>query len=293
MSAVDSVRPQLKRPASDLLDTESVTLKTASKRPKMDFESVSMKTTSKRSKMDNIYNTGWGPKTIATEPEMDIKCKAEYGRLLEERTFLLTLSASKYIVTGLDPLGFNEPRLYIRHRVYSGYIGFDTKSFEDFLFCLPKLLDSIEDVPEEQDEDPYKVIMQLNSYDVLLLPHKVVKFRNNSYPTSAYHSMCLALDTLKVFTRMGNHFLKQLHELQGRKALFPMMEYFAADVATKVVRENGGVLSDDCAWAVIKDIYNDDFNAHDLYTRFYHHMRREITRIVDHMQTYNNDNYFC
>lgn len=229
--------------------------------------------------------------------ETDSKCKIEVGRLLDERTFWLTKSGSKFVSTGLDPLKNNEPTLQVRNRVHSKYISFRLPELEELLSSIPKILQSIEDIPYKADEnsdpfvsadDKYKIIAELRNYNVLLLPYRVVKFRHNVLSVSVFDNVCMCIDTLKVFARMGEHFICQLYELRRRSTQVPRMEYFASELATKVVRDNGGTVNDECAFYVIKESCNDNCIAHDLYIKYYHHLLKEVDRIVAHMQTYNN-----
>lgn len=244
-----------------------------------------------------IPETEWSeiPKLRRKQPtrdaRMDTRCKAEVGRLLGERTFLLTKSGSKFVSTGVDPLAFNEPMLHVRNRVVTGYISFSQEEFEQFLTCLPDILQSMEDVPHQEDETNYKTIAELKSYTVLLLPHKTAKFRHNSLESSSFDNVCMSAETLKVFVRMGDHFLNQLDELKRRRTLFPRIEYFASELATNVVRDNGGIVNDECAFYVIKEICNNSYNVYDLYAKYYYHILREVDRIVKHMHVYNNYNF--
>lgn len=259
-----------------------------------------MTSTSDWPEMDSISDSEWSElhklcrKSPIKDPKIDTKSKAEVGRLLGERTFLLAPDGSKYIAIGINPIPFNEPELQIRHRVLSDYISFSQSELGQFIDCLPQLLKSIEeeeDVTHEENEEQYEIIVKLESYDVMLLPHRTVKFRPISMPSCSFDNMCLAFDALKVFTRMGDHFLSQLHELKRRKTLFPSIDYFARELADRLVRFNSGGWSDSYAYDMIQQQYNNNFAAYDLYTRYYNHIQKEVSRMVCHMQTYNDYNF--
>lgn len=245
--------------------------------------------------MEHITDAEWmelhklRKKPAPRDAKTDIRCKAEIGRLLGVRTFMLTKSGSKFVCTGVDPLGFNEPTLQVRNRVVSGYISFSQPEFEEFLTCLPNILELIQDVEREEDEDNYKIIATLQSYNVTLLPYRVAKFQHTSLPSCPFDDVCMSIDTLKVFTRIGTHLLDQLHELKRTKTMYPRMDFFAADLALKVVRDNGGTLSDECVYQFITDNYNRcTYTAHELFINYHHHLVREVNRIVTHMNTYND-----
>lgn len=265
---------QFKRPADDHPEAPSAKKMMASASDQPD-----------RSELHNTHR-----EQPMSDAKLDSRCKSEIGRLLGERTFLLTKSGSKFVSTGVDPLAYNEPILQVRNRLLSSYISFTLWEFEELLTSLPSIMESIEDVPYEDDEGEYKTIAELKNYNVLLLPFKVAKFRHNLLPFSSFNNACMSIETLKVLDRMGDHFLVQLYELKRCNTLFPRMDYFAAELATKVVRDNGGSVNEECSFYVIKNICNDNYNAHDLYTKFYHHIIREVGRIVHHMNTYNNYN---
>lgn len=244
--------------------------------------------------MDNITDSEWREldpprgEQYRPSPALDHKCSLEKGRLLCERTFPLTKSGSKYVATGVDPTAYNEPLICIRQRVFSGYISFDTAEFEEFLSLLPQVLDAIIDVPAEDNEDMYKVIAELKSYHVLLLPHYVVKFQHASMSSN----ICLAADTLRVFTHIGVHLLTHLAELKEERRALPRMDLFTMDLAQRVVRDSEGTLNDNTAHQVIRDTYHDNYNAYELYYRYHHHVHREVARLVFHMQMYNNYDFF-
>lgn len=209
---------------------------------------------------------------------IDNRCDAETLRLLDERRFPLTRSGSKYTSIGVDPIPFNEPVLRIRQRMTSGHISFDITEFEEFLAKLDEILNSIEDV----DSPSGKTIASLKTYDVILLPHRVIKFSNGSDS-----NLCLVVDTLRVFTYMGRLFLSQLYELKKRVRQFHQFEFFAVNLATATVRASEERLNEQIVFKVISELYSNSFSIYEMYSKFYYHVHREVAKIVSHMQERN------
>lgn len=222
----------------------------------------------------------------------DHRIEQEGTRLLDERTFPLTRSGHKYVCICVDPTFFNERMLKINHRLYSSSVSFNTSEFEEFLTVLPRLLQSIKDVPEEDSEDKYEKIADLSSYDVIQLPHRVVKFRHTSLSSIFADSLCFAEDTIRVFEYMGLQFLTKLMELREIKFRYPQMEHFTNDIATKMGPVNNfQELSDTVVFEVIREYYNDNYFLYELYSKFYYTVHKEVQRKTKHMFDYNNYNF--
>lgn len=217
------------------------------------------------------------------DPILVRKCGMEKGRLLCERTFPLTRCGSKYVAIGVDPVRYNEPTLCIRGTNNRGVI-FYIPEFEEILSKLPQILEAITEVMREGQ---YKVLAESTSHQVMLLPHKVVKFQH----VSVLSSICLAEETLRVFVHLGGHFLALLVELREKWRVIPRMDLFAAAMAERVVKDSEGALNDECAHRVIRDTFMNSYNAYELYYKFYHHVHYEAARIVWHIKTFNNFNY--
>lgn len=220
------------------------------------------------------------------------KLSREETRLIDERTFLLTKSGSKFVSIGIDPTSFNEPMLRILHRVCTGGVSFNIRELEELLASQQQILDGIVDTAKMDDEDKYEILAKLISYDVLLLPNRTVKFRHTSKPQSSYDHVCMVDDTLKLFMCMGTQFLGKMLELRERRNKYPRLDLFTSDLACRVIQDSLDSLNDICARAVIKENYNDLFTTHELYSKFYYHIQKDVQRKVQHMRDYNNYNFY-
>lgn len=227
-----------------------------------------------------------GPSAAASPGGPDHKIRSEQNRLLSERTFHLTKSGNKVVIVGVDPLAYNEPTVKILSRNNVDAVSFSAYEFEDFMTALPMILSKVEDVEARGDDSSYNVIAELSYHDAVMWPNRVVQLKRMS------ESIHLAEETLKTFSILGIHILTILRELNESERSHPRFHQFAADLAYKVVDEKLDVLSDDKVWEVIGEKYDNNYLVVELFTKFPHSLNQEVTRLVDHMLTYNNYDFY-
>lgn len=203
--------------------------------------------------------------------------------MLDERTLHLTKSGSKAVCIGVDPLTYNEPTVRIRGSGCAA--SFNMCEFQELVTELPRIMSQIRDEAERGPDDRfYRVIGVLNCYDAVLRSRRVVKFKHNS--GSEPENVYLAEDTLKTLLQLGAHILEVLRQLKERD--YPRFCVFTTDLAYIVMDEKLDFLTDERVYKVIEDKYNNDYLAIELYTKYHNSIVKEVSRLVDHMLTFNN-----
>lgn len=226
--------------------------------------------------------------SISSGPQGSSRTRAEQTRLLDEKTLLLTKSGSKLVTVGVDPLAYNEPTVRMLNQKTRTGASFTKYEFEQLITALPRILSQIEDT--EVVDGVHKIIGELKSHDALLLPNRVVKFRNVS--SAEDESVYLAEESLRTLLRLSSHLLTVLREMKESESFFPKLNQFAASLACTVFERKIDVLTDDIVYAEIAEKYNNDLLMVELYTKYYYSVHEEMWRLHDHMLNFNNYNFY-
>lgn len=204
-------------------------------------------------------------------------------RLINESSFPLNHSGSKYVTVGVDPFTGYTPLIQVMQLNSTKVVCFDIADYEHFLLAVGRLLDNLENSEENHHQGSDVLMDQLRNYNVYLTYRGTIKFSYVHGGDNHISDMCMMKETLKMFTHIGNHILEIARQLNTKQ--YPDYGYFVTDLAcafTESCSEPDKIIFD-----VIKSKYENNNDLIELYCKFMRTIKEEIIVKSDYLNEYN------
>lgn len=200
--------------------------------------------------------------------------KYEKVRLVDQDTYNLNNSGTKYVSIGLDPLSDFECVLRICRAAHTEFISLNMHQFEEFVVKLPMLINEL-----ENDSGNDIILDTVGPYSLYSSINNVLVFKQGNIP-----KIFLALSSLRTFQLFTELYRQTMDNKINDVNIvteFCTIDYFSNFILNELYCDRFLKFNIETCTDLIRRKYNNSPHMYELLVKYYHHIENIVSNSIN------------